>query len=212
MSSRVPDLLTDYPSFIPDQADGVVVYDASADVTKATLLSNLVPTGINGMLFKALSSNVSGTDVATAQPWFPSAGAVAVEASKAYIFEGYLRTSRSAGTTSHTTSLLFAGTATLTSIAYRAIVNTGDTAANIAANQTAAEVATATVVKAASTSATEQIACWVRGVVRINGAGTFIPQFQYSSAPGGAPSVLSNTMFTLYPIGSGSVTTSGTWS
>lgn len=164
------------------------------------------------MLFKALSANDTGVDSASAQPWFPTDGEVEVAENTLYEFEGYLRTSRGAGTTSHTTSILFAGTATLTSIAGRAHCNTGDTVANITENGVSFEVATATVVKAASTSATEQTAIRVRGVVRINAAGSFIPQFQYSSAPGGAPTVLANSWFMLRPLGSGSATEQGTWS
>lgn len=205
--SRIPDLT----SFTPESNDSVVVYDTSTDITKRSTLANLV-SGITDRLFKVLSGNASGTDVNTAQPWFPSAGGVAVSSSTTYFFEGYLRTSRSAGTTSHTTSLLFGGTATLTGIAYRINVNTGDTVANAAQNHVAAEVATATVVKAASTSATEQISIFVTGVVRVNAGGTLIPQFQYSAAPGGAPSILANSYFLLQPIGSSSVTSLGTWS
>ena len=212
MAKRIPDLLTLYPGFIADTADGVITYDISADTTKASTVANLIPSGINGVLYKVLSSNdAGGGNVNTAQPWFPTTGAVTVASTKTYVFEGYLRTSRSAGTTSHTTSLLFGGTATLTSIAYRAIVNTGDVVTNAAVNQTAIEVATATIVKAASISASEQTSVQVKGIVRINAGGTLIPQFKYDVAPGGAPTVLSNSNFILYPIGTNTVTTSGTW-
>lgn len=207
-SKRIPDL-TNYTT--PVSTDSVIVYDLANDVTKKATIASLIP-NINNLQFKVLASNATGTDVSTAQPWFPTAGAVTVESGTTYKFEGYLRTSRSAGTTSHTTSLLFGGTATLTNIAYRADVNTGDVVTNLAQNQTSIEVATATVVKAASTSATEQISIKIEGVVRVNTGGTFIPQFQYSSAAGGAPSILTNSYFMLYPLGSGSVTTQGTWS
>ena len=163
------------------------------------------------MLFKALAANGTGTDVATAQPWFPTSGGVTLASDTTYFFDGHLRTSRAAGTTSHTTSLLFGGTAVLSSIAYKAHVNTGDVVTNLSENQTAIEVATATVVKAASTSATEQIDIHVVGMVRVTTTGTFIPQFQYSSAPGGVPTILTNSFFRLWPEGSAAVATRGTW-
>ena len=210
MSKTTGQLLIDNAGFVPDLTDGILVWDSSASSTKAATLADTL--SLSNNLFKILSSNATGTDVATAQPWFPTAGGVALTSSTTYLFQGILRTSRSAGTTSHTTSLLFGGTATLTSILYRAIVNTGDVVTNIAANTTAIEVATATVVKAASTSATEQIGIYIKGVVRVNAGGTFIPQFQYSAAPGGAPSILTNSYFYLSPIGTSSVTSSGTWS
>ena len=167
-------------------------------------------------LFKILATSAVGTDVATAQPWFPSAGAVSVTADSTYLIDGHLRLTRSAGTVSHTTSLIFsAGTMTFYGITYKAQCNTGDVVTNAAENQTAAEVATAVVVKAASTSATEQISIRVTGILRVNAAGTFIPGFQYSSAPGGAPTVMAETYFRLQKVGNGGVAagfvTNGTW-
>lgn len=162
-------------------------------------------------LIKALSSNDTGSNGTSAQAWFPTAGGVTVTGDTTYRMEGTLHLIRSAGTTSHTTSLLFGGTATLTSIRYRAYCNTGDVATNLAVNQTTMSVATATVVKAASTSATEEIIVSVDGIVRINAAGTFIPQYQYSVAPGGAPTVQANSFFKLTRIGSGSFVAQGTW-
>jgi len=200
-----------YPNFVPDVEDGVVVYDSSANVTKATALSNMP--GINGLIFKALSANEAGQNIATVQPWFPTQGAAALKANTLYAFEGYLRLSRAAGTTSHTTSLAFGGTVGLTNIAYQAQVNTGDVVTNGALNQTTVEVATATVVKAASTSATEQTIIRVTGVLRTNGsAGTLIPQFQFSAIPGGVPTILANSNFKIYVLGSASDVSKGTWS
>jgi hypothetical protein len=211
-NKRIPELINDNPGFVPDAADGLVVYDSSANITKGTIISSLIPSGINGLLFKNLSSNATGTNALGVQPWFPSLGSVTVEASKTYVFEGYLRISRSAGTTSHTTSLAFGGTATVSSIAWSAVTNTGDTVASNTPSQVSAEVATATAIKAASTSATEQIAVYIKGTVRFSAIGTFIPQFSYSAAPGGAPSILANSNFTMYPIGSNTVVSSGVWS
>lgn len=162
------------------------------------------------MLTKILSADATGSNVATAQPWFPTAGGVSVAGNTTYYFEGYLRLSRSAGTTSHTTATSFTGTATITSIEYIAHCNTGDVVTTIASN-VAAFTAVGGVVKAASTSATEQIALRITGIVRINAAGTFVPAFQYSAAPGGAPTVLANSYFRMQPQGSGSFTTLGTW-
>ena len=183
--------------------------DSTARTYIVTILyEDVTPSSI----FKALQASAAGADSATAQPWFPTAGAVTLEANTTYFFGGYLRTSRAAGTVSHTTSLIFsAGTLTFFALTYKAQCNTGDVVTNAAENQTASEVATATVVKAASTSATEQIAILVTGVLRVNAAGTFIPGFQYSAAPGGAPTIMAETYFRLIKEGHGSVMTRGTW-
>ena len=164
-----------------------------------------------GDLFKVLTAGEAGQNVNTAQPWFPTAGAVTVAASTTYAFEGLLHTIRTAGVVSHTTSLLFGGTATLTSLRYEAFVKTGDVAANGACNASIIAVATAFVVKAASVSASENVAVYVRGTIRINAGGTLIPQFIYSAAPGGAPTVQADSFFYLNKLGSDVVASQGTW-
>jgi hypothetical protein len=60
--------------------------------------------------------------------------------------------------------------------------------------------------KATSSSTTEQAFIQVEGVMTVTVAGTVIPQFQYSAAPGGAPTILRGTFFTatLIPNPSGS--------
>jgi hypothetical protein len=164
-------------------------------------------------LFKALAADdTGGQNVNTAQPWFPTAGALSVEAATAYIFEGQLYTTRAAGAVSHTTGLLFGGTATLTSIDWWGEAKTGDTNALAATNGFWSTTAASLVVKAASVATTENAMFALRGIVRINAAGTFIPQFIYSAAPGGAPTVKRGSMFRMYPGGDNNVVSQGTWS
>ena len=167
-------------------------------------------TGFGDVIERRLDVSQTGTNGLAAQNWFPTLGAAQVEAGVVYDFYGLLNLTRSAGVTSHTTSLLFAGTATLTYILWRASCNTGDTLANAAQNHAAGRSAAAVVVKAASTSATEEISLLVQGSVKINAAGTFIPQFQYSAAPGGAPTIQPGSFFQLTKKGSG-FNQKGTW-
>ena len=163
-------------------------------------------------LFKAIpADDTGGQNVNTAQPWFPTAGAVSLPANTSYLFEGTLVLSRAAGSTSHTTGVLFGGTATLTPIEYIGECKTGDANDLQTISGFFSSVATLFTLKAASTSTTEQIVLKVRGVVRINAAGTLIPQFQYSAAPGGAPTVKRGTYFRLTPMGLDTVTSSGPW-
>lgn len=162
-------------------------------------------------LWKVLAATGTGENSTSAQPWFPTAGAVSVTADTTYFFEGVLYTTRAAGTTSHTTGILFGGTATLTDIGYFATCKEGDANDLQDISGFWAVAATSLVVKAASTSATENTIITVRGTVRINAAGTFIPQFIYSAAPGGAPTIKKETYFRMKPIGTGSATSQGTW-
>jgi hypothetical protein len=129
----------------------------------------------------------TGTNVNTAQAWFPGV-AVALGVGT-YTLDGFLFLSRAAGSTSHTTALLFGGTATVGVIGYVVQASTADALALVAANTFFGSSAAALVVKAASTSTTEQAWFKVGGIVVIGTAGTFIPQFIYSAAPGGAPTI-----------------------
>ena len=49
------------------------------------------------------------------------------------------------------------------------------------------------------------------GIVRISVAGTFIPQYQWSAAPGVAGVTLRDSYFMLMPVGAQSVAAVGAW-
>ena len=190
------------------QNDIIVVVSEASDLVRVVSYTPAQP-----RLFKLLASDdAGGQDVATAQPWFPTNPGVTLKANQTYLFEGLLWLSRSGGTTSHTTSMLFGGTATLTSIAYFAMCKSTDVATLGNVGAAMFNVATASTVKNASTGATEQVVIHVKGSVRINAAGTFEPQFQYSAAPGGAPTIKAGSYFRLEPLGDGSIEASGSWS
>jgi len=164
--------------------------------------------------FIILTTDYVGSNVSTAQQVFnsPAGGIITLPASTSYFLEGIYYITRAAGTTSHTLSTLFALGGTLTSIAYTADTTstTGNTLGTV--SRIYATAATATVVTAASTSATENITVVIRGVVRTNTAGTFVPQIQYSAAPGGVPTILTNSYLRLFPIGTNTVASVGNWS
>jgi hypothetical protein len=163
-------------------------------------------------LFKILAADdTGGQNVNTAQPWFPTAGGVTVEGDTTYFFRGFLWTTRSAGSSSHTTGVLFGGTATLTAIGYAAWAKTGDANDLQSWSGFWASAATTLVVKASSASTTENVLIRVEGMVRINASGTLIPQFIYSSAPGGAPTIKRESYFMLQKLGAGAVASQGSW-
>lgn len=168
--------------------------------------------------FLSLAANQVGTDVATAQPWFPGGGAtqITLPASTSYFFKGLLAWSKTAGTTSRTIGNLFGGTATFTSIAYNAVAMAADSTAFttiIGAQLSFVQVATNVDLWATPSTAANQVYfLMIDGLMRINGAGTVIPQFQFSAAPGGAPTVRANSWFRMWPIGSNTVLNAGPWS
>ncbi len=190
-------------------AAGAVEYDGKVIYTTPEASSRGVAPS---EMLRVLTADTAGQNVSTAQPWFPSTGSVTLPGSTGYFFRGGFSSVRSAGTTSHTTNILFGGTATLTDISYFVEVKEGDAATIADSDLIAIQVATSTNIKAASTSATENIVFTVEGTVWVNGGGTFIPQFIYSAAPGGAPTIEKGTYFALYPIGSNTASTVGNWS
>jgi hypothetical protein len=94
---------------------------------------------------------------------------------------------------------------------YTVKVQAGDVDTNLTLGRVTSRVTTNTLVKAASTSATEQAAFDLEGIVRFSAAGTFIPQFIYSAAPGGAPTILRNTYIRMTPLGDANFVQSGVW-
>jgi hypothetical protein len=172
--------------------------------------------GFNEAITCVLAANYTLTDTATAQKVFNSStnGAVTLDAATTYQLDAlYLLTNT--GTTSHTWGTLFAGAATLTSIAYRAAAHTSTGNTLTAVSEIYATAATELVVTAASTSATENVIIKIDGTVRVNAAGTFIPQIKASAAPsGGVQTMLANSYIRLRPIGSNTVAIvpAGSWS
>jgi hypothetical protein len=168
--------------------------------------------GLGPGIVTVLSADFTGTNVATAQPVFAAAqDTFTAEATTSYIFDACYHITRAAGTTSHTTSLLFGGTATFTSVRYVIEVSnpTGNTLS--AMNSIVGDVATAVAITAANTSATEHLIVRLIGNMRISGAGTVIPQFIYSAAPGGVPTIKADSFFRMRKIGTNTVTVGGNW-
>lgn len=199
------------PTFSPDglTARTIVRFDGSAlrsgdiivglDMILEYDLANtrwkLLNPAVGAIFFKALTADdTGGLNSTAAQPWFPTLPALTLPVGT-YLFEGTLFTSRTAGTTSHTTSILFAGSATIGAISYTATAMTGDANTLVSSSTVQGVAATALAVKAASTSATEQTVVFVKGILTITVAGTLIPQFIYSVAPGGTPTIKAGTYF-----------------
>lgn len=195
--------------------DGKVFYDTSLassrqvrDTEQFVCLTANGPTDNNSLLDASTAAAVFRT---------PTNGTITVGASTSYFFEAMYLLSNT-GTTSHTWSTLFAGTATLTSISYTALAYTGTTSGVTLTAVSAAQIAVATAVPitAASTSATEFVTVILKGVIRTTAAGTLIPQLKASARPGasGTPAViiLAGSYFRIWPVGVDTVASVGNWS
>ena len=161
-----------------------------------------------------LDSAFTGTNGTAAQPIYGVG--VTLIGSTVYEFEAIYAFSRSTGSTSHTMSFLFGGTATINNIFYTGVgpgdgilppLSTYDGGpASFVATSAGASVATA-----AMTIGTG-IFYIVKGTVSINAGGTFIPQYQLSAAPGGAYSTYAGAYFSIWPLAaSGAAVNIGSW-
>jgi len=194
-------------------AAGAVEYNGTVFLsTPAASQRGLMPTEY----LVALASNYTANDSASAQKVFnvPTDGAVAVLADTTYFVEGQYAIAPAINFNAESVQTLFAlgSGATLTSIAYSADTTTGLAGAVTAIKRVQVAAATAvTVTDAAPGGAATNFVIQIRGIIRTNTAGTITPQFQFTGTPGSAPVVQANSFFRLVPVGSGSVTTIGTW-
>lgn len=159
-----------------------------------------------------LNANLSGAN-STAVQSILGVG-VSLSASTVYEFALAFALTKSAGTTSHTISVGFGGTATLTNITWTNVSTPTPAAPGTGAtsSQNYATAATAVVLTNAITTASVRFVCVIRGTVSVNAAGTFTPQYKLSAAPGGAYLTNYGASMQIWPIGaSGSNTSVGTW-
>ena len=168
---------------------------------------------IPGAQFFRLESNLAGANVTTAQNVFGVS--VTLSTSTIYAFEAVYYFNKTAGTTSHTLGIGYGGSATLNSIFWGGIAFDGSTVLPTRANSGTSQIASASATNLAITGAIASAASTsfssIKGIVSINGGGTFAPQYTLSAAPGGAYSTMANSYFLIYPIGSAGLINVGTW-
>lgn len=181
--------------------DGKVFYASAVASSRQVVTTKQIAT-VQGSAV-ALTNNIT-----TAQSIFAAANdALTVAASTTYRFRA--RLTFNTGATSHTTSFGFGGTATFTSCNYTSQA-TSSAAATLATPQMLrVAAATATALTAASTAVTTDII--LEGIVRINGAGTIIPQVTFSAGPTGTCETAIDSYFEIEPIGSNTVAAIGNW-
>lgn len=140
---------------------------------------------------------------------------VTVSASTRYKFEMVFAIQKSAGTTSHTISLLWGGTATFNDVIIWGAGGSGGSLPDSSTSNTA-QFATnspgAVVLTAALTSASSSLHFCVKGTFSVNAGGTIIPQYSLSAAPGGAYSTLAQSRIEISPLGgTAGALNVGTW-
>lgn len=138
-------------------------------------------------------------------------GALTVSAATTYFFEASINMSSMSGTSGNIGfSIVGAGTATFTSAAWHAIgldATAQTTAAAVGGIWSSASAQTGNIVTAAAGTA---VSVLIKGVFRINAAGTIIPSVQQTNAAAAVIGV--NTWFKCYPVGSNTAIVVGNWS
>jgi hypothetical protein len=193
---------------------GQILNPAVTAISDAGLSNEILVGGVSSATgyFIINLSDLPGQNSNAAQPWFPGGvAAFNAEAGATYFFEGHLSMSRNAGTTAHTISQAFAGSATLSHINYVAIVTDQNaTSSSFSTPQMVETVSgSALVLTTSSANASQFNTILIKGSVTINAAGTFVPCIEYSTAPGGAPTMLANSYFRIFPAGFAAF--SGNW-
>jgi len=185
-------------------------YISASGITAGTYITALgTGTGGAGTYTVNNSQTIASTTII-------SSYGVTLSSSTVYKFQAEFNLYKATGTTSHTVSMLFGGSATINSIYYDVNIATSTaSASNFTDTSLAAAVsnqATATLVNSASTSSLISRYYVMSGIVSINSGGTFIPLYQMSAAPGNFYSTVLNSSILIYPIGaSGATNRVGTW-
>lgn len=188
---------------------GAIEYDGTSFYATSVASSRQVLNAEQFVCVGATPVSLSNS-ATTAQSIFATANdALSVAGSTTYSFEAIIYLST--GATSHTTAFGFGGNATFTSVMYLSEL-VSSTANTIATSASYLDVtaATATVLNAASTATSTKIK--LRGILRINAAGTIIPQVTFSAGPTGTCQTNTNSFFRLWPVGSNTVEYVGNWS
>lgn len=164
-------------------------------------------------LYYRLNAAYVGSNVNTAQSLFGVG--ISLAAGTIYEFSMVFCLSKTAGTTSHLIGLGFGGTATINNISY---ATTGIFTTSAFPSVFAPDVfnycqtTSNTSMTSALASAATNLRMIVTGTVSVNAAGTFIPQYTLSAAPGGAYSTTAGSHIRMMPLGGAGVINIGNWS
>jgi len=170
---------------------------------------------VPGMQYYLLNSLVAGSNATGNQSVFGLSTGVTLSSSTIYRYEFFYVFAKSSGTTIHTMSIGFTGTATNNWFAGDALYNGTQNGFNTADSGAYYSIGTSPTpfpVTNSQGNAAQQMSIWGHGSISVNAGGTFLPVYALSAAPGGAYSTYPGSYFLVYPVGtSGSNISVGTW-
>lgn len=199
---------------------GQLTLDATALISAASAtalaLKTVVPagTGVTPTIQVICPSSATALTSATGlQNVFSPAGfdTITVQAATTYMFDGFYLI-KTTGTTTHTISMSFAlTTATITNCTWTTlsypVASTPTTQTRVQDANFFAGV-TGGLVNATNSFAFNVVK--FEGIMRVNAAGSVVPQITFSAAPGGTNTLEIGSYLRFYPIGSNSIDSVGT--
>jgi len=181
--------------------DGKAFYAAAVAASRQVITTKQIAT-VQGSTVALSNSSTSAQNI------FAAANDVlTVAAATTYRFRA--RLAFNTGATSHTTAFGFGGTATFTACDYTSLAMSSAAGTLATPQMLRVASAAATVLTAASTAVTTDI--MIEGIIRVNAAGTIIPQVTFSAGPTGTCETAIDSFFELEPIGSNTVAAVGNW-
>jgi hypothetical protein len=167
-----------------------------------------------GMQYYVLDTAVVGSNSTT--PQNPLGASVTVSSNTFYEFEGVFNFFKLTGSSNHTFSFGWGGTATLNRITTNIFVvnsiNGYITLSGKILSYLTSEAAAQTVVTGNINTPFHTVNLQIRGIVSVNTGGTLTPLYQLSTAPGGAYTSSVSNYMKIWPIGqAGSNISVGEW-
>ncbi len=166
----------------------------------------------------SLSSDYTLTDSSSAQKAFNSTtnGQITLPANSGYLLEAEYLINSASNSAAHTWAVLFAGTASITALDFMArgrssATNVLTADSSISQANGAGSLPTTQLVVTGSLSSADFVNISLRGTLRINAGGTFIPQIKLSAGLTAVEKMQRGSYIRLTPIGSDTATSLGAW-
>lgn len=180
----------------------IVSADGSVVITNPAGVAGDINLSAQADLIHVLASAHAGANVNTAQDLFPLD--ITLDANSVYQYELVFSQVKSAGATAHRMRYLFDGTVGVTTI-HRNFYMSWDVGSSTAASSLSWAGFYGTTAEREFTNdmTNAGISTWMqeRGVIITSTAGTFIPQYRLTAAPGGAYSTRAGSYFRLRKVG-----------
>lgn len=190
--------------------DHTTIFDrATLTLARYELELMLPALGHGKRTFTTNVGDLTGANSNAAQPIFQAGNdTFATGADISYLVDLFFTVTN--GATSCTKSLVFGGTATFTSMRLDIVAQecADNALATVSAAALKTQAAASPILPAGTATAW---CCRARGIIRVNAAGSIIPQFQFSADPTGTVLVKGDSYMVLTPIGSKTAAYRGGW-